>query len=32
MNFHSCENRYLNFSAVQKFTTTQDEPKGAESK
>ena len=26
----AAKNRYLNFSALQKFATTQNEPKGAE--
>ena len=30
MNFIAVKNRYLNFSALIKFATTQNEPKGAE--
>ena len=32
MNFHSCQKQIFNFSAVLKFATTQDEPKGAATK
>ena len=32
VNFHSCENRYLNLSAILKFATTQNEPKRPETK